>query len=107
MHKKKSKLSRKIGTSRTDKMPLPKKNEETGKIIKLLGHDKMLVSLPDGNERIARIPGKYRGDVWLRANNFVIIKPLFPGNDDRVEIVYRYTWEEADYLINKKMLEDW
>jgi translation initiation factor 1A len=106
MGKKKSKLSSKVSYDENDIM-LPDDEHILGKVERLVGGDRLLVSLPDGRERTVRIPGKFRGQVLFRPNSYVLLREVMPGSDETLDVVYRYSWEEADYLKEQGLLEEW
>ncbi|MHC1608666.1 MAG: S1 domain-containing protein [Candidatus Methanofastidiosia archaeon] len=105
MARKKSKLSSKIVLSVEDSMALPKEGQVIGRVKKLLGGDRLLVSFPNGNETIVRIPGKFRGHLLFRVNSYVLLRQLIPGDNKRLDVIYRYSWEESEYLKKNGFLE--
>ncbi|HHN81668.1 MAG TPA: hypothetical protein ENN11_03495 [Methanomicrobia archaeon] len=106
MGKKKSKLSSKV-TYDADDIMLPDDEHVLGRVERLVGGDRLLVSLPGGRERTVRIPGKFRGQVLFRSNSYVLLREVMPGSDETLDVVYRYRWEELDHLRERGLLEEW
>ena len=85
---------------------LPKKGEILGKIVSMLGANRIQVDCEDGKERICRIPGKMKKRVWTRVDDVVIIKPWEYQPDERGELVWRYTANQAAVLKKKGYLKN-
>ncbi len=105
MARKKSKLSPKIALSVGDSMMLPKEGQIIGRVEKLLGGDRLLVSLSNRNDVIVRIPGKFRDHVLFRVNSYVLLRQMIPGDNKRLDVIYRYSWEESEYLKKNGFIE--
>ena len=54
---------------------LPQKTEVLGIVQQRLGGSRMRVLCLDGKERICRIPGRLRRNLWVRENDLVIVEP--------------------------------
>lgn len=85
------------------RLPHKKENEIFGIVDQLLGASRIRVMCADGKSRMARIPGKMKKRMWIRAGDLVIVKP-WSFQDDKSDIVWRYTKTQASYLSRKKML---
>ena len=77
---------------------LPRDNEILGVVIGTLGGGRLMVSCKDGKERLCRIPGKIRRNIWVRDNDIVIIVPWEIGGDKKGDIVWRYNKYQAENL---------
>jgi translation initiation factor 1A len=77
---------------------LPKEGEILGVVIGTLGGGRLMVQCKDGKERIARIPGKIRRNIWVRDNDIVIIVPWEIGGDKKADVVWRYNKIQAEFL---------
>lgn len=77
---------------------LPKEGEILGVVIGTLGGGRLQVQCKDGKERICRIPGKIRRNIWVRDNDIVIIIPWKIGGDKKGDIVWRYNKYQAETL---------
>ncbi|HPR42086.1 MAG TPA: hypothetical protein PK718_06010 [Candidatus Methanofastidiosa archaeon] len=103
MSKKRSKISKKVTFSESE-APLPKENEMVGVIERLLGGDRLLV-LVDDEEHIVRIPGRYKGQVLLRRGSYVLLGQVIEGSYDNMEILYKYSPDDLDRLIEMGIVE--
>ncbi|MCX6772217.1 MAG: translation initiation factor IF-1A [Candidatus Micrarchaeota archaeon] len=63
-----------------------------------LGGGRLSVQCKDGKERICRIPGKIRRNIWVRDNDIVIIVPWQIGGDKKGDVVWRYNKMQAEWL---------
>ncbi len=84
-----------------ERIKRPKDDEVYGKIIEMLGGDRLRVECDDGTERMARIPGRFKKAVWVRMKDIVIIKPWVIQGDKKADIVWRYTRAQVDFLLRQ------
>src|SRR3989344_1400002 len=77
---------------------LPKEGEILGVVIGTLGGGRLSVQCKDGKERICRIPGKIRRNIWVRDGDIVIIVPWEIGGDKKGDIVWRDNKHQAETL---------
>lgn len=77
---------------------LPKEGEILGVVMGTLGGGRLQVQCKDGKERICRIPGKIRRNIWVRDGDIVIIVPWEIGGDKKGDIVWRYNKYQAESL---------
>lgn len=87
------------------RVPLPRHNqgELFGVAEQLLGASKIKVMCADGKSRLGRIPGKIKKRMWIREGDLVIIRP-WQFQNEKADIVYRYTKTQASYLGRRRML---
>jgi initiation factor 1A len=72
--------------------------EEYAMITKKLGDRRMLVKMPGSNvETMAIIPGRFRKRCWFDIGDLCLISQR-EFQDSKVDIVYKYTAEEAREL---------
>lgn len=83
------------------RLRMPRKGEIFGKVIALLGGNRMRVACKDGKERIARIPGRLRRGMWIREGDIVLVKPWEIQGDIKGDLVYRYFPLQARILREK------
>jgi translation initiation factor 1A len=83
--------------------PNKKEGEMFGIADQLLGASRIKIMCADGKSRMGRIPGKIRKRMWIREGDLVIVKP-WDFQDDKADILYRYTKTQASYLSRKKAL---
>jgi len=93
------------GGEETFRVRLP--NRKTGEIFgiadALLGASHIKVNCADGKSRMARIPGKLRKRMWIREGDLVIVRP-WDFQNEKADVVWRYTKTQASYLSRKKLL---
>ena len=87
------------------KVRLPSKGEQFGIVVGLAGAARFIVSCADGKERLCRVPGSIKREIWVKEGDYVIVKP-WDIDDKRGDIVFRYTHIQVDWLKRKNYLKD-
>ncbi len=89
------------------RLPLPnRRNHEMFAIAdQLLGGSRIHVICEDKKSRMARIPGKMKRKARVRAGDLLIIKP-WDIQDEKADIVFRYSRTQASSLSRRKMLPE-
>ena len=89
------------------RLPLPdkRKNEIFAIADRLMGGSRLNVICADGKSRMARIPGRMKRKQRVRTGDLVIIKPWDIQNE-KADIVYRYTRTQAVILSRRKLLPE-
>ncbi|MCX6767941.1 MAG: translation initiation factor eIF-1A [Candidatus Micrarchaeota archaeon] len=87
------------------RLRMQRPGEIFGIVTEMKGGSRMIVQCEDGKERLARIPGRIRRQVWIRVNDYVLITPWPVEGDTRADIAYRYTAVQADQLKKKGILK--
>ncbi len=82
----------------------PYEGEVLGTVIATVGGGRLQVDCKDGKERLVRIPGKIRRNIWVRPGDIVLIKPWEIEGDKKADIVWRYNHLQADWLKRKGYL---
>jgi len=85
------------------RLPNRKYGEIFGIADQLLGASRIRVMCADGKSRMGRIPGKIRKRMWIREGDLLILKP-WEFQDDKADILYRYTKTQSSYLSRKRMI---
>lgn len=85
------------------KFPNTRLGEMFGRIVGVLGNDRMEVFCEDGKHRMGRIRGKIKKRVWIRVADLVIVNPWdweteIPGKMGKCEISWRYMKHEISWL---------
>ena len=83
------------------KIRVPRQPEVLGVVEQMLGGDKLKVKCDDGNERICRIPGKFRKRVWINQGDLVLVEPWKVQSHERGDIAFKYTSTQANWLKRK------
>ncbi len=86
------------------KLPNKSKGEMFGVVTGILGAGHMKVRCEDGQERLCRIPGKMRKKIWVREGDVVIVVP-WPFQQDRGDIIWRYTGPQVEWLEKRGYLK--
>lgn len=86
-------------------MTLPVANDVIGIAKKMLGNDRLLVDCQDGHERLCRIRGKMKRRMWIRQGDIVLVSPWDFQSDERGDIIWRYTRNQAEWLKRKGYLK--
>ena len=79
-------------------MRLPEEGELFGRVLKMLGGENVMVKCTDGVTRRGRIRGKLKRRVWIRDNDIVIIAPWDFKENERGDIVWRFTLPQMEWL---------
>ncbi len=84
---------------------LPRPGEIMAIVTELVGGARMRVQCEDGKDRLARVPGKIRRRIWVRAGDYVLITPWPVEGDEKCDIAFRYTKVQSDVLRQKGLLK--
>ena len=83
---------------------MPNKNDILGVVIKNLGYTRMTVKCEDGNTRMCRVRGKMKKRNWVREGDVVLVSPWDFNQDERGDIIFRYTGNQAIWLKSRGFL---
>lgn len=91
----------------TIRVRIPRGKELLGIVQQRLGGSRMRVLCLDGRERICRIPGRLRRELWVRENDVVLLEPWELGGDEKADVIYKYRGKaEVDFLKRKGYLKN-
>jgi translation initiation factor 1A len=85
------------------RLPRTREGEMFGIADQLLGASHIRIMCADGKSRLGRIPGKLKRRMWIREGDLVIVRP-WSFQDEKADVVHRYTKTEATYLSRKGMI---
>lgn len=85
------------------RLPRAKEGETFAVADQLLGASRIKVMCADGKSRLGRIPGKLKKRMWIREGDLVIVRP-WEFQDDKADILHRYTKTESSYLSRRGMI---
>ena len=71
----------------------------------LIGQARMTVKCQDGETRMCRVRGKMKKRRWVREGDIVLVSPWEIQADERGDIVFRYTRNQAEWLQRKGLLD--
>ncbi|KKN12656.1 hypothetical protein LCGC14_1014320 [marine sediment metagenome] len=85
------------------KWPNRRMGEMFGRVVGVLGNDRMEIFCQDGKHRIGRIRGKIKKRVWIRLADLVIVNPWDWETESseklgKCEISWRYMRHEISWL---------
>ena len=79
------------------RLPNKRNREMFGYAELMMGANHIRVKCVDGTTRLGRIKGKIKKKVWIREGDILIVIP-WSFQDDKADIVYRYTSPQVDWL---------
>ena len=80
---------------------LPRPPEVFGIVEQRCGGSRMQVRCLDGKNRLCRIPGRLKKNLWVRERNVVIIQPWEFGGDEKGDVIYKYRPNQVEFLKKK------
>lgn len=86
-------------------LPQKRKGELFAVADQLLGASRIKVMCEDGKSRMGRIPGKLKKRMWIREGDLIIVRP-WDFQEDKADIIYRYTKTQSSYLRRKGMIPE-
>ncbi len=81
-----------------ERLRTPRKGEIFGVVMAMQGGARMIVQCEDGKERLCRVPGAIKRQVWVREGDVVLIMPWSVEGDEKADIAYRYTRLQVEKL---------
>jgi len=76
---------------------MPDDDELFAIVTDMSGYGRVRLRCADGVERMGRIPGRMRKRIWIRENDVVLVRP-WDWQDEKADITWRYTSQDADQL---------
>jgi len=73
------------------RLRLPRGTEIMGVITGRMGGSRFTVYCMDKKERMCRVPGKIKHNVWVKEGDVVILEPWKVEGEKKGDIVWRYT----------------
>lgn len=83
----------------------PEADQVIGKVIELLGADRLRVKCEDGNERIVRIPGRLKKRIWVRRGDIILVDPWDIETEEKGDMAWRYDKNKIPILKKKGLIE--
>ncbi len=87
------------------RVKLPRGREVIGIITQRVGAGRMLISCMDGKTRNCRVPGRLRRELWLREGDAVIVEPWEFDQDEKADILFKYSKAAIEKLKRDGMLK--
>lgn len=86
-------------------MTLPSENDVLGVVTKILGQGRVMVRCQDGGRRLCRIRGKMKRRRWVREDDVVLVSPWEFQSEERGDIFFRYTRNQARWMRERGLLK--
>ncbi|MEZ0320126.1 MAG: translation initiation factor eIF-1A [Pyrobaculum sp.] len=83
---------------------VPGEGELLGKVVEMLGDGRFKVICADGVVRVARLPGRLRRKLWLKAGDYVVVA-LWDFDKEKGDIVHKYDKRDLDELRRRGFAE--
>ncbi len=84
---------------------LPRGREVFGWVDATLGGSRFRVTCSDGKERMCRMPGSLKRNLWVKVGDLVIVEPWEIEPDVKADVVFRYTRTQVEWLRKKGILK--
>ena len=88
------------------RLPNRREGELFAVVTAELGGARFSCFCEDGKERVCRVPGRLRRKVWVRENDYVIVKPWEIEGDSHGDILWRYRPLEVEWLKSRGHLKE-
>ncbi len=83
---------------------LPRGRQTLGVLDRRLGGSRCSVRCLDGKTRVCRIPGRLKRHLWVREGDIVLIEPWELSEDDKGDIIFKYTRTQVEMLRRRGVL---
>jgi translation initiation factor 1A len=84
---------------------MPNANDILGIVDKNYGFTRMGVMCQDGHKRMCRVRGKMKKRNWVREGDVVLISPWDFEYEQKGDIIFRYTANQAHWLRERGLLK--
>ncbi len=84
---------------------VPRGKEIFGWVDATLGSSRFKVTCSDGKERMCRMPGSLKRNLWVKLGDLVIIEPWDIEPETKGDVVFRYTRTQVEALRKKGILK--
>eukprot|EP00038_Savillea_parva_P010409 m.190056 g.190056 ORF g.190056 m.190056 type:complete len:194 (-) comp17937_c0_seq1:241-822(-) len=83
--------------------PIPdtERGEYIAQVVGPAGNNLHLIRLPDGEECLCSMPNRFRKNIWIKRNDFLIVWPIDEGDKVKAEIVHVLMKEHVRHLRNR------
>ena len=88
------------------RLRVPRDKEIMGITTGRMGGGRFTVYCADKKDRMCRVPGKIKHQVWVKEGDIVIIEPWSVEGDKKGDIVWRYTRTQVYNLKRQGLLKD-
>ena len=103
-YKKPVKKSKNDAPDQPIRVRTPRNKEILGTVTQRLGGSRMHVACLDGKTRLARIPGRLKRSLWVRAGDVVLIEP-WEFDNEKCDILWKYNKTQVVWLKQRGFLK--
>ncbi len=103
-YKKPVKKSKTDAPNQPIRVRTPRNKEILGTVTQRLGGSRMHVACLDGKTRLARIPGRLKRSLWVRAGDVVLIEP-WEFDNEKCDILWKYNKTQVVWLKQRGFLK--
>lgn len=84
----------------------PDDGEHLAVVLNKMGYGRFKLYCTDGKERTGRIPGSKRREMWVKADDVVMIEPWDVQGDEKCDIIWHYSNAQKNWLEEKGYLDE-
>jgi translation initiation factor 1A len=84
---------------------MPQGTQVIGLLDQRVGGSRSLVRCMDGKTRNCRIPGRLKRRLWVRPGDLVLVEPWELNQDDKGDIVFKYSKAQMSTLKKRGYLD--
>merc|ERR1711939_1108913 len=95
----------KNGMTEKRELSLKQDGQEYAQVLRMLGNGRLEALCIDGKTRLCHIRGKMRKKVWVNVGDIILLG-LRDYQDEKADVIVKYTADEARLLKNSKKLPD-
>lgn len=88
------------------KLPYGPKGELMGVVKEISGGSRLVAFCEDGNTRMVRIGGRLKRKMWVRVNDYIIVRKWAVQSDKKSDLVYSYTKTQLEHLRKKGLIPE-
>ncbi len=94
------------GEEEVGRVRTPDDGEFLAVVLAKMGYGKIKLYCSDGKERLGRIPGAKRRDMWIKEEDVVLIEPWDIQGDEKCDVIWHYSNAQKNWLEDKGFLDD-
>ncbi|MFH2021348.1 MAG: translation initiation factor eIF-1A [archaeon] len=87
------------------RIKMPRGREVIGVLDQRVGGSRSLVRCMDAKTRNCRIPGRLKRSLWVRPGDIVLVEPWELSQEDKGDIIFKYTKAQMSVLRKRGMLD--
>lgn len=84
----------------------PDDGDHLAVVLNKMGYGRFKLYCTDEKERMGRIPGSKRREMWVKADDVVLIEPWDVQGDEKCDIIWHYSNAQKNWLEEKGFLDE-